>query len=62
MGIRGMMTGGALLPLTPLNDKRLVVNLDLPVQALGSANPILLHDWVVLGLTSIAPQAVVLHG
>ena len=57
-----MTTGGALLPLTPLNDKRMVVKPNLPVQALGSTKPILLHKWVVLVLTYVALQAIVSHG
>ena len=61
MGIGGMTTRGALLPLTPLNEKRMVVKLDLPVRALGSTKPTLLHDKVALGLTSVVPQAVVSH-
>ena len=60
MGIEGMTMGGALLPLTPLDDKRMAVKPDLPLQALGSAKPILLHDLVVLWLTSVVLQVIVL--
>ena len=34
-GCRGMTIGGALLPLTPLNDKGMVVNPDFLVQVSG---------------------------
>ena len=40
----------------------MVVNPGLPVQALGSTKPILLHNQLVFGLTSLTLQVIVSHG